>query len=264
MLLLLAACASTAVAGLPPLPGHDPPRPPSTPGNTPPAPGGGSDSKNATSGAPAVITNWGHQKDECLIATSKGLHSWQQTAALKDVRFFVSIAYEGHIVGPALEPLIVRNGCADCDPRVVQAFGAAMGDAWGQWCESVHVPALPLFPVNFSLNSHIAANPVPLIALQMDTSPLEPDQLSESIRRHLGDLAASEDANAAIIDFTRTISIQLHGWISEVMVAGLIGSGPVPPGFEAPIHTAATPGLLLGGSANQVPGLLAFPDLVTP
>jgi hypothetical protein len=176
--------------------------------------------------------------------------NWRQHAFLKGVEINGTIAAGGCISGPPLsemlDPLGPSHGLWGNAAAYTAAISGALTAAWHEWEQTVRVPGLPWYPSFVAIPAPqappVSNIPTPLSQLAWSAQPLSPEYLSSLMSRKLTKPGPySEPLFAAVAEgFSRIVA----AWLPTQMVAGVLGTGPVP--SFAPPSVPAAP--VTGGS----------------
>lgn len=206
--------------------------------------------------ATATPIDWSDWGDAAWQGAQDAVRAWQAQARFRDVLIQGSMAHGGRVAGPSLKTLIKAKMQGRGAPDdAADRFAAAVAEPWKLWHEALRVPGLPWYPAFASFPGAKAVptpnTPTPLAALTSPQAPqLLPPALKARIVAALGALAHQPGAALAAEQFAQRFGTRFAAWQATVMVAGVVGSGPVP-SYRPPRVPA---GPVVGGSVADTPG----------
>jgi len=199
---------------------------------------------------------WALWCNQALDACSKAVTVWQRQATFVTIIINGSVGtgHPGCLIGPYLGNTIQsemnQNGVPD---EVAKCFANSIGSAWTAWQSglsvTLHYPSFAAWPgpvANPTPNV-----PIPLLAAHSSGSPFctNPEVIKQSLLNCLGSIADSSASETAIDRFANDFTIRFQCWRSIVLIANVMGTGPVP--SFAPPHVVVGP--VVGGCVIATP-----------
>lgn len=191
--------------------------------------------------------------DDTCTAICNAWGQWQSLASMTGVIINALTATLGQVVGPPLQPLILKDApkSSPMELKYSNVIATVVGTTWLQYTSTIKVPGLPWYPAFVAFPGPVAPPtpnvPVPVVALTQ--VPPQPAMMKQQMVGQLADPQAPFHAELfeAICDaFDKCFKL----WQSTTMVTNVLGAGQVP-SFAPPYMPA---GPVIGGVGNMPPG----------
>ncbi len=201
------------------------------------------------------VAKFGAYIDGICSAICSAWAQWQSLASISGVIVAGPVATGGVLTGPPLMPLIMASApkARPMEAKYSNVIATVISNAWLQFCMSVKIPGLPLYPAFAVFPGPMAPPmpnvPVPFIALTQVAVGIGKMPLKAQMMAQLGDPMAPlhRELFESIADaFEKSYNI----WSASTQVMNMLGTGPIP-SFAPPVAPA---GPVVGGTATMPPG----------